>query len=163
MAWEYLGAFIVFGSILFLAYVTTKFVGNKTSRTLRGKYINVIESVSIGMDKQLHLVRIAEQYILISSSGKNIEFLTNVNINGYQPEQADDNMPLIDFKTVLSKYIPNMKASLKKESIGVDDSEKSIYGANKNAFSNNLRKLKNITANVEEAKGKDGDENTNEL
>jgi len=30
---------VVFGSVLFLAYVTTKFIGTRTNKIVKGKYI----------------------------------------------------------------------------------------------------------------------------
>lgn len=159
---EYLGVLFVFGSILFLAYVTTRFIGNKAGKALKGKYLNIIETVSIGTDKRLHLVKVAEQYILIASSGKSIEFLTNVNLKGYQPEEPGENVEQFDFKSVLEKYVPGLKNGLKTGIDGSSDT-RTPYQADRKVFSNNLSKLRNITANVKDATGKDGDEYTDEM
>lgn len=160
---EYLGFFIVFGSIVFLAYVTTKYIGNKAGKTLKGKYITIIETVSIGMDKQLHLVKVADQYLLIASSGKSIEFLTQVKLEGYQPEPSAETVGPVNFGAVLEKYVQNFKGDCRKATdLESQLGEQSSPGYS-NAFSNNLNRLKNLTSRVDKGTGQDGDEKVDEL
>jgi len=52
---------VVFGSVLFLAYVTTKFIGTRTNKIVKGKYIKIIETVNLGFDSRLHLVKAGEE------------------------------------------------------------------------------------------------------
>lgn len=99
-----LGFFSVFyilfwtGIILFLVFVTTRFVGQKYAKNFRGKNITVIESVSIGIDKVLHLVKIGNQFFLISTSGKNINFLSQVDSSNISilPEGEPMNQQVFD-------------------------------------------------------------------
>jgi len=55
---------------LFLAYVTTKFIGTRTNKIVKGKYIKIIETVNLGFDSRLHLVKAGEEFVLISTCGK---------------------------------------------------------------------------------------------
>lgn len=153
---------LVFGSILFLAYVTTRYIGNKSGRTLKGKYIHVIESVSIGLDKQLHLIEVAGQYVLISSSGKNIEFLTKVELKESQLELANESTGAINFSSVLDKYLPGLKQGKKREEAVESDFKEAGYNGHSAAFNNNLGKLKNITKKVERVTGNNGNEDADE-
>ena len=80
--------FISFRFSFILAYVTTKYIGGKSKKASRGNYIQVIETVSLGIDKQLILVKVGEQYVLLSSSGKNIQFMTNINLGEYETQET---------------------------------------------------------------------------
>ena len=48
---------------------------------MKGKHITVIETVSLGFDNKLHLVKVADEFILISCSGKNVQMLKTIDIN----------------------------------------------------------------------------------
>ncbi len=139
---QLIGVLIMFSSILFLAYLTTRYVGKKTGRALKGKHISVVETMSLGLDKQLHLIKVGEQFLLISSSGKKIEFLTNLNTIENESEDKDD-VKIFDFKNIFDKYIRNVNERGKKPtSIGNKDN---IPQFSKNTdFKNNLNKLRDI-------------------
>ena len=83
---------VVFGFILLLAYITTKFVGTRTSRIAKGKHIDIIETISLGFDSRLHLIKAGEEYVLISTSGKNTRLLTRVNMGDYSPKENEKEM-----------------------------------------------------------------------
>lgn len=142
---------IVFGSVVFIAYVATKYIGVKASKSMRGKYIRILESVSIGLDKQLHLVKVADQYILISSSGKNIEFLTTVNMEPVEEETENDNIQGFDFKSIFDKYLSGMKnIQLKKNTDFAKKDDPNLI--KEHVFKNNLNRLRNITISNEISK-----------
>ena len=151
---------IVFGSILFLAYVTTRFIGNKSGRALKGKHINIVETVSLGLDSRLHLVKIGEEFVLISASGKNVQMLTKVNIDGYYEEQNSNGGNSFDFKEIFEKYIQNFKGRQNsKEDLRAQEDKNS---SDDNSFQRNLVKLRNITSGIGKHYTPGGDENTNE-
>lgn len=95
--------------LLFLAYATTLFVGGKTQKTMQGKNIKVIETVSIGVDKKIHLVKVGKEFFLIGSGGKVIEFLSKVDLPDYQESSVEASMMPIDFKSILDKCSPIIK------------------------------------------------------
>lgn len=139
-----LGLLIAFGAILFLVVITTKFVGGKANKAMRGRYINIVETISLGIDKQLHLVRVGEQFLLIASSGKNVEFLSNVRLDDYKIEEASENNALFDFKDLFDKYLQNFNRKKVNESdikTGNEEIKGTLEGDN---FRNNLNRLKNI-------------------
>ena len=57
----------------------TKFIGKKTKSAMRSKYMTVVDSMSMGFDKVLYLVKIGEQYILMCSSAKGFEYICTLN------------------------------------------------------------------------------------
>ena len=57
---------IIFGLVLFLTYVTTRYVGNIKRIQSRNKNFEVIETYSIATNKYLQIVRAADKYIVIA-------------------------------------------------------------------------------------------------
>lgn len=151
-----LAVLLALGSILFLSYVTTRFVGTKARRVMTGKYISIIETVNIGMDKQLHLVKVGDQFVLIASAGKSVEFLSVVNIDNYDEEAADRNPGTVNFKLLFDKYVQLYKdrKEEKKASQGTSPAGEVRYGE---VFRSNLEKLKKLNKEASH-KGK-ADEN----
>lgn len=152
--------FIVFGCILFLAYVTTRFIGNKGSRNMKGRYINIIETVSLGIDSKLHVIKIGEEYVLISSSGKNIQLIKSVQLDKEFIRSDVSNNEVSGFKDIFDKYIGGfIKTTEKTENIKTTERASSI---DKNhSIKNNLNRLREITAGIGR-QYKNGDENVNE-
>jgi len=62
----------------FLAFIMTKFIGNKTKSAMKSKYMRVVDTMAMGFDKTLYLVKVGEQYILMNSSAKGFEFICNL-------------------------------------------------------------------------------------
>ena len=69
---------ITLGCVIFLAYVMTKFVGKKSMNMMKSKYMTVIDSLSMGFDRTIYLVKVGEQYVLMYSSTKGFECVCNV-------------------------------------------------------------------------------------
>lgn len=154
---------IGFGSILFLSYVATKFLAKKSGATMKGKYLSVVETISLGMDKRIHLIRAGEKYILVASTSKTVEFLTTLEV---EPEETTDRTVgdtgrnAFDFKALFDKYAGNYKN--KKISLFRQDSDTSASLMEDDKFRYNLQKLKGITQKTNTQIEKDGDEAANE-
>lgn len=151
---------IVFGSILFLAYVTTKFIGNKSGIAAKGKHINIVETVSLGLDLKLHLVKIGDEFVVISASGKNVQMLTKVNMSEYFEEEVTNPQNPFDFKEIFEKYIQNFKGKQNGKGEQSSDEGKSID--NDNRFKSNLVRIRNITSNFGKQYNTGGDEKAHE-
>ena len=157
---EFILFLLGFGSLLFITYVTTKFIAGKSNKAMKGKYVNIIETVSLGMDKRIHLVKAGEQYLLISSTSKNIEFLSTITMEGdeVKSQEGPALQNVFDFKTLFEKYMNSYKnkksnqAQQNREDISINQAE----GEN---FRTNLERLKAIT---QKTVGKNGDDITNE-
>lgn len=105
----------VFSAILFLAYVVSKYVGSKASKMMQGQNIRVVETISMGMDKQLHLVKVGDQFILLATSGKNITMLTEVKPDdiGEVSIEKVESLGLDGFKQYFEKYSDLLNQKLK--------------------------------------------------
>ncbi len=156
---------LVIGVLFYFVYLTTKIVGSKASKSMRGKHIHVIETISLGMDKRIHLIKAGKEYILVASSGKELKYLTTIELE--QPDLVEVNAkeeenPL-GFNLILNKYITMFREKNKKtqnvdtnEVIGDisetgeirntgDNSDKeNVY--TKSVFKDNLNKLRSVMA-----------------
>ncbi|HHV98993.1 MAG TPA: flagellar biosynthetic protein FliO [Clostridiaceae bacterium] len=150
---------LAFGAILFLAYITTRLVAGKATRAMKGQYIEIVETVNLGMDKKIHLVKVDKQFILIATSGKNIEFLTNVTLENYEdPEKHEKKNNTFDFKAFLDKYIQFNKNNYTGEK------NESEVGRNntQNTIKQSLFGHMDLKGRFSGEKRKSEDENTNE-
>lgn len=133
--------------VIFFAYITARLVGSKYMKTLKGKNISVVESMSIGFDKMLYIVKVGEQYFLLSSSGKNINFLSEINpsnINNIGSEQTRQvsNGNILNVSN-FAKYLDLFKDKLSKHQ---------KTGENELDSSKDDNKTKHIEKNVEKIK-----------
>ncbi len=150
---------IVFGSILFLAYVTSRFIANKSGMALKGRNISILETISLGLDSKLHLVKVGEEFMLISVSGKNIQLLTKVNMDGYAEEDISRVGSSFDFKEIFEKYIQSFKGRQNGKGNVRPEQDKN---RSDNSFRQNLVKLRTITSGTGKYDSTSGDEKTNE-
>lgn len=153
---------IGFGAILFLAYITTRFIAGKSSSVMKGKYINIVETVSLGMDKRLHLVKVGEQFFIIASSGKTIKFLTSVVLDDFERLDEDQAENIFSFKNFFNKHLQAYRTKRNENSEQGKRDDKEPNHMTGLAFKENLNILKNINKKFDTQDKKDGDEDTNE-
>lgn len=152
-----------FGAILFLTYVTTRYLAGKSSKAMKGRYLNIVETISLGTDKRIHLVKAGEKHILVASTSKSIEFLTELSIGG---EEASNDpavtgiQNVFDFKSLFEKYV-NMYKNKKSISFRPEN-DITANNAEGEKFKFNLEKLKRITQKINTQIEKDGDDVTDE-
>ena len=145
---------LAFGAIAFLAYVASKYLGGKSKKVMSGKYISIIETVSLGLDKHIHLVKVEDQFVLIASTSKTIDFLTTLELKGFNENNSltGNENGIFDFKSLLDKYVNAFKekrsgkGSDKKNVYSSGDFTDSVKGSN--VFKSNLGKLKDITGEL---------------
>ena len=80
---------IAVGSVMFLAYVMTKFVGKKSSGMIKSKYMKIVDTLSLGFDKNIYLVQVGEQFVLMHMSVKGLEFICNIERELIKPTIAN--------------------------------------------------------------------------
>lgn len=124
---------IALGSICFLAFIMTKFIGKRSAGMMKSKYMQVIDSLSMGFDKTIFLVKIGEQYVLMSSSVKGFEFICNLE-SGMVDAMLRENPPERN-KDGFAKYFDFFKVNQNAENSG------------KNNVNDNLQKLRDAFNN----------------
>lgn len=115
----------------FLAFIMTKFIGNKTKSAMRSKYMRVVDTMAMGFDKTLYLVKVGEQYVLMNSSAKGFEFICNLN-GDFSRVDSDEEYSAQNEKG-FSKYFDFFKPSPDVK-VSKEDNE----------IENNIEKLKRI-------------------
>lgn len=119
---------VVFVLVLAAAYLFSKYISKKGFIKSNNRNIKLIESFSLGVDKNLYLIDVAGEVLLISSTQKDIRLVSqikseNVILNKVENMDIDDNKKFNDYLndadsqyTVsdFSDNIGNVKESLKK-------------------------------------------------
>jgi len=155
---KYFSVIFAFIVVLILLLFTTKYLAYKSKKMLKGNYMQIVESLSLGVNNRLHLIKVDKEFIIISATNKNVEFLARVNINDYEEEELINPLSeVIDFKSLLKKSIngSNFKNQARRESeVKADDILKQkptgtdeIQNSNI-TFKENLEKLKHLTKTI---------------
>ena len=155
---------IGFCSLLFLTYVTTRFIGGKQNKAMKGKNISIIETLSLGMDKRVHLIKAGNQYVLIASTSKTIEFLTVVNLDDSIPEQetlSKENGSLFDFKSLFEKYASAYRTKKRNIYQTQEDESRNDISEGRD-FKFHLNRLRTIVQKNEYQVKENGDDGTSE-
>lgn len=115
----------MFAVILGIAYVTTKYIAKKGVSKGSNRNLKVVETLGLGIDKSLMLVRVGEQYFLLSNSAKAITLLTpvdgdklnlpeNSELYGSVNKNVDEYLSSLDGSTGPEAYLGTVKQSLSK-------------------------------------------------
>lgn len=116
---ELLGIFLIFCCVLYLAYVASRFIGKKFAAAGRSRYINVVERVSLGLDKHLFLVKVGAEHYLFMSGRKDFRLVAKVAVDKeVAEEQGQDDQPnesVFDFREIFDKYVNKNIVKLKKK------------------------------------------------
>lgn len=125
---------IAVGSVMFLAYIMTKFVGKKSSGMMKSKYMKIIDTLSLGFDKSIYLIKVGEQYVLMNLSVKGMEFICNIEPDLISPMIKET--PEIPNKNAFGKYFDFFKTenNLKSET-------------KNNEVNDNIKKLRDMFNN----------------
>lgn len=91
---------VMFVAILYLAYVTTKFIGKRyIVKGKQFKNLTVIETVAIGPDRQLMIVKSAGKCLLLGATPQNISLITELDeemIKDIPDEMTSETMSFSD-------------------------------------------------------------------
>jgi flagellar protein FliO/FliZ len=131
---------------------------------MMGRHINIVETISLGTDKKLHLVKAGEQYLLIYSTSKSVELISEVRLDGTADEEKPESAAFqnaFDFKSVFEKYAGVYK-NIKGFAKGNMDGSSDAAGSDRQNFRSNLIRLRNITKGVTGSDLKNEDESTDE-
>lgn len=150
-----------FCSLLFLTYVTTRYIGQKQNKAMKSKNISLVETVMISTDKRLHLVKAGKEYVLIASTPKSVVFLSKVDIEeaAGQDEALEEKEKLFDFKSLFDKYTGIYRNNIHKEK-NTEKADTPQDIEDEHGFRSNLNRLKKIV-NINQVE-ENGDDNTNE-
>ncbi len=131
----FLGILFVFCAILFLAWLTTRLVGKKVSGDRRTKRMTIVESLPLGVDRSLLLVRVGDRHYLLATSRARTDFMSEVD-PGPEPD-GDHSSQGNDFRSLLERYSGMGRQTGKAEDIKQKEAEDS-------GIQTGIRKLRKI-------------------
>ena len=112
---------LILGCVCFLAYVMTKFVGKRSMNIMKSRYMKVVDSLSMGFDRTIYLVRVGQQYVLMYSSTKGFEFICNIDSNMVNENITNDtNSNENSFSKYFDFFKPGKTEEYKKEDNSVN-------------------------------------------
>lgn len=161
---KYFTILLAFLVVMAILLITTRYLAYKSKKMLKGNYMQIIESLSLGLNNRLHLVKVDKEFFIISASNKNVEFLARVNISDFEEEEVKNPLSeVIDFKSILKKYISGISFAntaaakdVKAQKADMDGPSGDIATESQNVvFKNNLEKLKNLTNSMNDRRGQD--------
>lgn len=115
---------IIFLIILGASYYLSKFIAKKNS--VKNKHMKIVETLSLGYDKNIHIIKIGETFFLVSSTQKEINLLDRLSKEEMDKEmmfkkeildenkkQFDDYYDELNYKD-LRGYEVNIRKNIKK-------------------------------------------------
>ncbi len=100
---------LAFVFVLILAYYSTKWIASSTRVVRQAKgNIKVLESVSLGFQSSVQLVKAADKYILLGVTKEKITFLTEVSPDDLVTGEPVQSNP---FEKYLNRLLPKKKDS----------------------------------------------------
>jgi flagellar protein FliO/FliZ len=101
--------------ILIAAYYFTRYLSKKAFNNAANKNLRIVETVSLGIDKSLLLVKVGEQYFLLGSTQKGITLLSEMDPEKLTAENSAEFYNDIDAESFESYMnISSIKDNLKK-------------------------------------------------
>ncbi len=107
---QLMGVLLIFGSILFLAYIAARFIGKRASASMKSKHMQVIEQLSLGLDKRLLLIRVGSEHFLFLLGKKEFKQVAKIKLDESQQQEQEQQdkvlkEPVFDFRQIFDKYI----------------------------------------------------------
>lgn len=93
---------IVFLLIIFLSYYFTKLIGKFRYNNNKNSNIRIIESVAVGYQASIQLIKVGDKTILVGVTKERVEFICDVNENSI--DLRVNNIKLPD---TFQKYLKN--------------------------------------------------------
>lgn len=95
---------LIFIFVMFLAYYFTKFISNSKYGALKNSNLKIVESISVGPQSYLHIVRAGEKLILIGVTKERVSYLCEIDKDSLNLEEKEDN-----FQKTLENFIKKKK------------------------------------------------------
>lgn len=91
--------------ILYLAFVSTKYIGKGVRIQNRSRYMKMVDQMPLGQDKQLSIVKIGDIHYLIGITASAINVLAEMKEEELIPVSSENDMSadVPDFKDIINK------------------------------------------------------------
>ena len=138
--------------VIFLCYYTTRFLGKKFSGANQNRVMKIIETLPMGFDRCLYLIRAGKKYFLFYSSKKGLELVSEVKIED-MPENlsdieqtADGSADAFSFKKLFEQYSGvRQKPFMKKDGTGHEAEDES----GRRGIAESIKRLQKLNSHKE--------------
>ncbi len=90
--------------ILYLAYLSSKYLGKVSGRFTKSPNMTIIEQISLGPDKKIAMIQILDSYYLLGFSQNGITILDKLgDIDSISLKASESLEPMPSFKQVMEK------------------------------------------------------------
>ncbi len=100
------GALIIFGFVLLLTYLTAKWVGGFQKSQMKGRNLQVIESMRIANNKVLQIVKAGEKYLLIAVGKEEVTMLAELPADQLKADAQETQEVFQDILNKLKNHFP---------------------------------------------------------
>ena len=104
--WQVVLYLALCGAVVYLAYFTTFLYAGNAKKYNKCKYLSIVDSLSLGPDKWLHIVKAGDEYMLVSACGKTISLVSKLDEQAFKNQSTEQNsVKPFNFSAVLGKVI----------------------------------------------------------
>lgn len=100
---QLIGVLIIFIVVLFITFYTTKWIGNYQKTNLVNKNLQIVESIRVGNNKFIAIVKAGEVYLVVAVGKDEVTLLTQLT------EEQLSEIP--DFSAMQNKFPMDGKAA----------------------------------------------------
>lgn len=106
--------FVIVVLILYISYLTTKFIGSKAIASRGSKYMKILDTLAVTQDKSVIILEAQKKHLLLSVSPTDIKLITE--LEDFVPQstelELEEKTPFSkheEFKKFLLKYLGKQK------------------------------------------------------
>lgn len=103
---QLIGAIIIFGFVLIITYFTAKWVGGFQKTQMKGKNLQVIESMRIANNKFVQVIKAGEKYLVIAVGKDEVTMLAELPAEQLKETPQDMQEDFQDIFNKLKNHFP---------------------------------------------------------
>jgi flagellar protein FliO/FliZ len=100
--------------VLLLAWLCSRFLGKRMAYRTKSKYMNVVDQITVGQDRQVVILKVKDETFLVGSSPAGIELLTKLEGEYEEDDGTPSNVDKESFKSYLARYRETLSGKDKK-------------------------------------------------
>lgn len=77
--WRIVFTFIAAALIIYLSYLSSKYIGKGVNRSASSRYMRLIDRIAVGQDRHIAVLQIGERYMLVGIAQGQINVLSELS------------------------------------------------------------------------------------
>ena len=154
----FLGMLIIFSAVLFIAWLTTKLLGRKMAGASKNKLMSVVETLQLGLDRCLYLVKAGDRFFLFYANRKNMELVSEIEVDEEAlaaRQDTEGNSNGFEFKRIFDFYSGLSRKGKRADTKDIDlDRQGEADGRHvAGSLQESIQKLRKLNQNEEQYRG----------